>query len=218
MDHSHMDHGGMSHGDMDMGNNQCSMNMIFTWDYNNLCVVFRSWRITSVPTLLVSLLAIVVLTAGYEAVREASRQYEERTAARKSALPSKLSCSLPVPFPSKTLRVHCPSFLPLFFSISSAIPLVCPAVLDPSQSRTRAKMVCVCYEKSTAKRAHCCGQGKARWRSTSRRRSSRRRFMRCRSFTPSSSCESSIPPPDLEMSSLWTVQLTLHTQATVYDV
>ena len=97
MDHSHMDHShsGMSHGDMDMGHNQCSMNMIFTWDYNNLCIVFRSWRITSVPTLLGSLVAIVVLTAGYEALREASRRYEERSVARKSALPSKCR-----PFPN----------------------------------------------------------------------------------------------------------------------
>ena len=84
MDHSHMGHGGM-----DMGGDQCSMNMIFTWDYNNLCVVFRSWRITSVPTLLASLVAIVVLTAGYEAVREASRKYEERTTTQRSVLPSK---------------------------------------------------------------------------------------------------------------------------------
>jgi len=87
MDHSHMDHGGMNHGDMDMGT--CSMNMIFTWDYNNLCIVFRSWRITSPLTLIISLLAIIALTAGYEAVREASRRYEEATEAKKISLPSK---------------------------------------------------------------------------------------------------------------------------------
>lgn len=90
MDHSHMDHGtmpGMDHGDMDMGS--CSMNMIFTWDYNNLCIVFRSWRITSPLTLIISLLAIVALTAGYEAVRDASRRYEEAVDAKKISLPSK---------------------------------------------------------------------------------------------------------------------------------
>ena len=95
MDHSHMDHGnmghgGMSHGDMDMGT--CSMNMIFTWDYNNLCIVFRSWRITSPLTLILSLLAIIALTAGYEAVREASRRYELASVEKQSALPRKFLC------------------------------------------------------------------------------------------------------------------------------
>lgn len=63
--------------------------MIFTWDYTNLCIVFRSWRITSAFTLFLSLLAVVALTAGYEAVREGSRRYEARQAAIIENLPSK---------------------------------------------------------------------------------------------------------------------------------
>ncbi|KAK1067607.1 copper transpport protein [Friedmanniomyces endolithicus] len=92
----------MSHGDMDMGppdSPMCSMNMLFTWDTNNLCIVFRSWRITSTTSLIVSLLGVMALTAGYEAVREASRRYEQRHAAimegaprESTPSPKKLTC------------------------------------------------------------------------------------------------------------------------------
>ncbi|KAK5134397.1 hypothetical protein LTR08_006577 [Meristemomyces frigidus] len=74
----------MDHGDMDMGDGHpamCSMNMLFTWDTNNLCIIFRGWRVTGTLSLILSLIAVMVLTAGYEAVREASRRYELRHAA-----------------------------------------------------------------------------------------------------------------------------------------
>ncbi|EMC95245.1 hypothetical protein BAUCODRAFT_35237 [Baudoinia panamericana UAMH 10762] len=61
--------------------------MLFTWDTNNLCIVFRSWRVTSTWTLVLSLLAVMALTAGYEAVREASRRYELRVANKLSEMP-----------------------------------------------------------------------------------------------------------------------------------
>ncbi|KIV84685.1 hypothetical protein, variant [Exophiala sideris] len=80
MDHSHMDHGD---GDMDMGT--CSMNMLFTWSSENLCIVFRQWRVTSTFSLILSLLAIVLLTAGYECVREISRRYEQKHSAEMAA-------------------------------------------------------------------------------------------------------------------------------------
>jgi len=83
MDHSHMDHSGM-----DMGGDRCSMNMLFTWDTHNLCIVFRQWRITGTVSLLVSLAAIALLTAGYECVREISRRYEQRHATTMSAFSS----------------------------------------------------------------------------------------------------------------------------------
>jgi hypothetical protein len=50
--------------------------MLFTWDTMDLCIVFHDWHVTGTGSLIVSLLAIVLLTAGYEAVREASRRYE----------------------------------------------------------------------------------------------------------------------------------------------
>ncbi|MCJ1451807.1 hypothetical protein MMC28_002147 [Mycoblastus sanguinarius] len=81
-----MDHGGMdmpSHGPM------CNMNMLFTWDTTNLCIVFRWWHITSTFTLLVSLLCVAILTAGYEFVREISRRYENNSAEYVNSLPRK---------------------------------------------------------------------------------------------------------------------------------
>ncbi|KAL2259384.1 hypothetical protein VTK26DRAFT_6958 [Humicola hyalothermophila] len=90
--HHHMmaSHGGMDHGDMDHGGGSgpmCSMNMLFTWDTNNLCIVFRQWHITSTFSLIVSLLAIVAICAGYEALREATRRYEAVVSKRVDAAP-----------------------------------------------------------------------------------------------------------------------------------
>jgi hypothetical protein len=54
--------------------------MLFTWDTTDLCIVFHDWHVTGTGSLVVSLLAIVLMTAGYEAVREASRRYEAHAA------------------------------------------------------------------------------------------------------------------------------------------
>ncbi|KAG5290073.1 ctr copper transporter [Histoplasma ohiense] len=79
MDHS-MHHAGMDgHGDMDMGG-QCSMNMHFTFSSHNLCIIFKQWRITGPFSLIFSLVAIVLLTAGYEGIRVMARRYEARHA------------------------------------------------------------------------------------------------------------------------------------------
>jgi hypothetical protein len=43
-------------------------------------IVFRSWRITGFSSLVISLIAIVALSAGYEAIKEAARQFEARSA------------------------------------------------------------------------------------------------------------------------------------------
>jgi len=71
MDHSHMDHGDM--GDMPA---MCRMDMHFTWETSNLCIIFNSWHIRTTAGLIFSLLGVALLTAGYEALREASRRYE----------------------------------------------------------------------------------------------------------------------------------------------
>merc|ERR1712000_571137 len=88
MDHSQMDHGDHMHGGHggDMSN-QCSMNMLFTWDTESLCIVFRQWRISSTPSLLFSLVAIVFLATGYEGLRALSKKYELATARRIEAIP-----------------------------------------------------------------------------------------------------------------------------------
>jgi len=62
--------------------------MIFTWDSTNLCIIFRQWRITGTISLLMSLVAIVVLTAGYEGLRRVSSRYEVSHEARMSAYSS----------------------------------------------------------------------------------------------------------------------------------
>jgi len=74
MDHS-FHHADMGHGDMDMGD-RCQMNMLFTLSSKNLCIIFRQWHVRGTFSLLLSLLAIVLLTAGYEGVRELTRRYE----------------------------------------------------------------------------------------------------------------------------------------------
>lgn len=91
----------MSHSDIDM--DMCSMNMLFNVDYHNLCIIFPSWHIRSLPSFLFSLLAIVILGAGYEAVREISRRVEagasnpikltDRSPDRKSDSPNVVMCA-----------------------------------------------------------------------------------------------------------------------------
>lgn len=65
--------------------------MLFTWDTTNLCIVFRSWRVTGTWSLIMSIIAVMALTAGYEAVREASRRYEQRHARMMDAVSSRKS-------------------------------------------------------------------------------------------------------------------------------
>ncbi|KAE8415787.1 Ctr copper transporter family-domain-containing protein [Aspergillus pseudocaelatus] len=90
MDHSmhhsgmDMDHGHGGHGDMDMGG-QCNMNMLFTWSSKDLCIIFRQWRVDGPFSLLVSLVVIVLLTAGYEGIRQLTRRYEAAHAQRLNA-------------------------------------------------------------------------------------------------------------------------------------
>ncbi|EON62047.1 hypothetical protein W97_01266 [Coniosporium apollinis CBS 100218] len=87
MDHSHMDHGHMDHGNMGHGGHQCKMNMIFTWSTQDLCIIFDWWHIHSSFTLFMSLLGVVILTAGYELVRELARRYEAGANQKMQNLP-----------------------------------------------------------------------------------------------------------------------------------
>lgn len=67
--------------------------MLFTWDPTDLCIVFHWWHVRSTFTLLLSLIAVAFLTAGYELVREISRRYESSSAEYANSLPSKCRCS-----------------------------------------------------------------------------------------------------------------------------
>ncbi|EGS19048.1 putative copper transport protein [Thermochaetoides thermophila DSM 1495] len=83
----HSSHSGMDHGSPDSAGPMCNMNMLFTWSTDNLCIVFRQWRITSTPSLLVSLALIVTICAGYEALREGIRRYDAVVARRLDTAP-----------------------------------------------------------------------------------------------------------------------------------
>ncbi|KAK5003711.1 hypothetical protein LTR28_009832, partial [Elasticomyces elasticus] len=61
--------------------------MLFTWDTNNLCIIFKWWRVHSTPSLIWSLFAVMLLTAGYELVREVSRRYEESSSKQLQDMP-----------------------------------------------------------------------------------------------------------------------------------
>ncbi|KAI1760955.1 Ctr copper transporter family protein [Hypoxylon sp. FL1150] len=89
MDHSKMDHSAMGHGDMGHGDMpMCSMNMLFTWNTNNLCIIFRQWHVRGTASLVFSLLAIVAVCAGYEALREGIRRYESSVVAKQESVPN----------------------------------------------------------------------------------------------------------------------------------
>lgn len=70
--------------------------MLFTWDTTNLCIVFKSWHIRSTAGLVFSLLAVVLIGMGYEALRSGTRRYELAMNRRVDAIPSE-SLSYPTP-------------------------------------------------------------------------------------------------------------------------
>jgi copper transporter 1 len=62
--------------------------MLFTWSSKNVCIIFPEWRITGTGSLIASLLAIILLTAAYEAVRSFTRIYEANHTQRLRAYSS----------------------------------------------------------------------------------------------------------------------------------
>ncbi|KAI8710469.1 Copper transport protein [Fusarium sp. LHS14.1] len=86
----------MGHGHMD--ENVCSMDMLFTWNTTNLCIVFRQWHIHSTASLVFSLLAVVLLGIGYEALRTLSRRYDTAASKHINALPSDGAVTEDTPF------------------------------------------------------------------------------------------------------------------------
>lgn len=81
--------------------------MLFTWDTTNLCIVFEKWHVYSTAGLLFSLLAVVLIGMGYEALRAGTRRYEIVMSRRidnvpsESALLQPSSSSFPVSSPAK---------------------------------------------------------------------------------------------------------------------
>lgn len=62
--------------------------MLFTWSTRNMCIIFPQWRIQGTGSLIASLFAIILLCAGYEAVRNFTRLYEATHTQRLKAFSS----------------------------------------------------------------------------------------------------------------------------------
>jgi hypothetical protein len=110
--------------------------MLFTWDTQNLCIVFKSWRVTSTMSLFWSLLGVMLLTAGYELIREISRRYEAKVQREIDDMPSK---SYPV---SIRPQHQC------LFAFS----------LRYIAESTLLKRACDCLKTTIKKEAHCSHQ------------------------------------------------------------
>jgi copper transporter 1 len=82
--------------------------MLFTWNTKDLCIIFHWWHVSGPLSLAFSLLAIVLLTAAYEAIRSGSRRYEAFVNKKQEEVPRKLTLSFPYPIP------HFDSFLSYF--------------------------------------------------------------------------------------------------------
>ncbi|KAG2196994.1 hypothetical protein INT47_006941 [Mucor saturninus] len=66
------------HDGMDMPAASCKMNMLFNWQIENTCVVFRWWHIHGPISLIMSCIAIFLIAAGYEWIRAYTVTIENR--------------------------------------------------------------------------------------------------------------------------------------------
>lgn len=161
------------------------MQMLFTWNTENLCIVFRWWHIRSTFGLVASLLAVVALVAGYEALREGIRRYETWANKRAETAPRKFA-----PPTNHTIASHCIIWLRTHLPICGLTALLCHA-LPPSPST----YVSAAARKPTAKNVTpfenpnpllsqlpCGGQGKTRSPSPIERTLSSRYCTGCRTF------------------------------------
>ncbi|KAK9375892.1 Ctr copper transporter family-domain-containing protein [Lipomyces chichibuensis] len=111
MDHGVMDHGGMNHSGSSHGSSTCRMNMIFTWDPTDVCVVFEWWHIRGPGTLIASLFGIIVLGIGFEYLRTLTSapvigttdigEFDSGSSTRSST-PSLLDMQIPPPITIST--------------------------------------------------------------------------------------------------------------------
>lgn len=73
--------------------------MLLNWDTKNVCIVSSQWHIRSTFGLFLSLFGVIVIAAGYEALRAASRKYELAVEKRVDTAPSESSFpSFPLPY------------------------------------------------------------------------------------------------------------------------
>lgn len=77
MDHSMPDHSMPDHSDHSMPA-MCSMNMLFTWNYENTCIVFKWWHIRSLALFIMSFFLIIFISMGYEFFRSKITRWESK--------------------------------------------------------------------------------------------------------------------------------------------
>lgn len=90
MNHAGMNHAGMNHGDMPSANEpHCSMNMSFTWSYQDLCIIFKWWHIHTQMQMFLSCAAIMALAMHYEWVKYRLARRASEGAASPGRMPSR---------------------------------------------------------------------------------------------------------------------------------
>jgi solute carrier family 31 (copper transporter), member 1 len=62
--------------------------MLFTWDTQDLCVVFRWWHVRGPWSLLFTLLGVVGLGMSYELLRNLALKFDESSASVRLASPN----------------------------------------------------------------------------------------------------------------------------------
>lgn len=173
--------------------------MLFTWDTKNLCLIFRWWHIRTTPGLFLSLLAVVAVTAGYEALRQASRRYESWVEKKQDEVPSKLPkhpvSLLPPLLPNSALPEIQTMQITIFFTFAFLFLFVCPLVClfacqfplqSPAMNRN-AEIQCVLEPLLRTRLSY--GQDETRSRLAEGHMSSNPCYMRSKPFMPSCSCE-----------------------------
>lgn len=165
--------------------------MLFTWDTTNLCIVFRQWHVRSTTSLLFSLVAVILLAMGYEALRSLSRRYEQALDNRVRAAPSKLPslcpilCTVIAHMKPQDKRKQNVALYPLALSEN--------CLGDNLQNRTVAKSCREVLMVPLLNRLPSC-QGNPRNKPTNAPTSSRPSCMPYRTFTPLCSCKFLITP------------------------
>ena len=65
--------------------------MLFTWDWNNSCVVFKWWHVKTFTGFMISMVVILLLSAGYEFTKAWVTTWERNTVATLTASSSPTS-------------------------------------------------------------------------------------------------------------------------------
>ena len=111
--------------------------MLLNWDVENVCIVSSQWHIRTTFDMIASLLAVVLIGVGYEALRAASRKYELAVTKRVDSAPSKSghpSSSLPPLFPVLPFLIPptTPQSNPLVsvYPCVSFIPILCEMIVE----------------------------------------------------------------------------------------